>query len=252
MTYGGASPEAEIGLPRQSSNQATLVMNQAAKRIDDQDVCFEQTGGVLLKFRTGQRVFQQGDVSDWLYYIVDGTVAVEVYSESGKEAVIDILGPGCFFGENSLFDNLKRSATVTATGACEIARLDPNAMRQLIDSAPRLLGLFLTRILQRNSKFQITLADHFFHNSEQRLARILWTLARIPAGADSSVIPIALNQEMLAHIVGTTRSRINQFMNKFRKMGCIDYDGTITVFRSLATMIREAEPDDETRIASLD
>ena len=166
-------------------------------------------------------------------------------SEFGKEALISILGAGDFFGEGCLDKELLRNVTITATGDCEIARFDRAIVSRALVNDPEFAGSFLHFILNKNRKLQADLVDQLFNSSEKRLARTLLTLANSELGNQTNSITIPINQEMLANMVGTTRSRINQFMNKFRKLGYIDYNGQITVNNSLLNLILHDQPQHE-------
>ena len=203
-------------------------------------------GATVVKFADEQTIYAQGDPSDALFYIVSGAVKVTVISEYGKEAVVGILRAGDFFGEGCLDGPPSRNSTIVATADSEIVRIDRAvAARELHDDAA--FGeVFMSFLLQRNQKLQGDLLDQLFNSSEKRLARILLILANSEMGAQTTTIPMALSQETLATMVGTTRSRINQFMNKFRRLGYIDYNGKIEVRNSLVNLIldRPQQSDD--------
>jgi CRP/FNR family cyclic AMP-dependent transcriptional regulator len=194
-------------------------------------------GGIISKYVDIQTIYAQGDTADALFYIVSGAVKVTIFSEYGKEAVIGILGPGDFFGEGCLDGQLLRNSTIATTAASEIIRLDRSAVMTALKDDPEFAQCFMHFVLDRNQKLQADLIDQLFNSSEKRLARILLTLANTGLGTQSNTITMAINQEMLATMVGTTRSRINQFMNKFRKLGYIDYNGHIEVNNSLLNLI---------------
>jgi CRP-like cAMP-binding protein len=200
-------------------------------------------GGAVSNYSDRQPVYMQGDQADALFYIVRGTVKVTIFSEYGKEAVIALLGAGDFFGEGCVDGQLLRNSTISATSHCEIARFDRALVNRALNEDPRFAALFMHFILDRNQKLQADLIDQLFNSSEKRLARILLTLANSGLGTQSNVITMAINQEMLATMVGTTRSRINQFMNKFRKLGYIDYNGNIKVNNSLLNLILHEQPN---------
>ena len=199
-------------------------------------------GGVVSKYGDKQTIYAQGDAADALYYMVSGTVKVTIVSEYGKEAVIAILGPGDFFGEACLDGHLLRNSTITATSACQIARFDHAIVSSALTYDQDFARIFMHFVLERNQKLQADLIDQLFNSSEKRLARILLTLANVDLGTQSNTITMAVNQEMLATMVGTTRSRINQFMNKFRKLGYIEYNGNIKVNSSLLNLILHNSP----------
>jgi CRP/FNR family cyclic AMP-dependent transcriptional regulator len=194
-------------------------------------------GGVVSKYADKQTIYAQGDTADALFYIVSGAVKVTISSEYGKEAVIGILGPGDFFGEGCLDGQLLRNSTIATTAASEIVRLDRPIVMAALKDDPAFAQSFMHFILDRNQRLQADLIDQLFNSSEKRLARILLTLANTGLGTQSNTITMAINQEMLATMVGTTRSRINQFMNKFRKLGYINYNGHIEVNNSLLNLI---------------
>ena len=194
-------------------------------------------GGAVSKYNEKQTIYAQGDIADALFYIISGTVKVTILSEYGKEAVIGILGAGDFFGEGCLDGQLLRNSTIAATGPCEIVRFDHAVVVRAMREDQEFANVFMRFILERNQKLQADLIDQLFNSSEKRLARILLTLANAGLEPQSNTIAMAVNQEMLASMVGTTRSRINQFMNKFRKLGYIDYNGHIKVNTSLLSLI---------------
>jgi CRP-like cAMP-binding protein len=194
-------------------------------------------GGMVSKYADKQTVYAQGDTADALFYIVSGAVKVTIFSEYGKEAVIGILGAGDFFGEGCLDGQLMRNSTIAATSASEIVRLDRAVVVGALQDDQVFAQTFMHFVLERNQKLQADLIDQLFNSSEKRLARILLTLANTGLGPQSNTIALAINQEMLATMVGTTRSRINQFMNKFRRLGYIDYNGKIEVRNSLMNLV---------------
>jgi CRP/FNR family transcriptional regulator, cyclic AMP receptor protein len=194
-------------------------------------------GGSILKYGDKQVVYCQGDPADALFYIVSGMFKVTIHSEFGKEAVIAFLGPGDFFGEGCLDGQLLRGSTIATTSISEVARFDRTVIARVLRDDPAFANLFLRFLLDRNQKLQADLIDQLFNSSEKRLARILLMLANSAIGNQSNLITIPISQEMLANMVGTTRSRINQFMNKFRKLGYIDYNGQIKVNNALLNLI---------------
>jgi len=195
------------------------------------------TGVGVTKYASREIVFAQGDPADAVYYIVCGTVKVTVISEHGKEAVLGILRNGDFFGEESLEGPARRNATVTAAGVSEIARFDRDIVARALRDDPAFAKMLLSHLLNQNDKLREDLIDQLFNSSEKRLARILLTLANAGHGEQSSLISIPVTQETLANMVGTTRSRISQFMTKFRRLGYIEYNGHIRVHNSLLNII---------------
>jgi CRP-like cAMP-binding protein len=201
-------------------------------------------GASLAKCANGDVVFSQGDRADAIFYLVSGSLKVTVISEHGKEAVLAMLKPGDLFGEECLDGHRQRDSTVTATGPSEFARIDRDTVARALADDPAFARLFLNQVLSQNERLREDLIDQLFNSSERRLARILLTLAKSGMGDQSNVIAIPITQETLAHMVGTTRSRINQFMTKFRKLGYIEYNGQIRVHDTLLNVIL---PDDVTR-----
>jgi CRP-like cAMP-binding protein len=199
-------------------------------------------GGSISAYADKQAVYLQGDPADALFYIANGAVKITIHSEHGKEAVIGIRAAGDFFGEGCVDGRTLRGSTVAATGACEVARFERAAVVLALAEDSAFANLFMHFILNRNRELRADLINHLFNSSEKRLARILLTLASTGLGEQTKVIAMAVNQEMLASMVGTTRSRINQFMNKFRKLGYIDYNGRITVHRSLLNLVLHDHP----------
>ena len=187
-------------------------------------------------------IYTQGDPADAVFYIASGSVKITVVSEHGKEGVISFLGPGDFFGEEPL-DHPLRASTATTTSASGIVRLGKDTILRALAADAAFSRIFVKFLLDRNERLQADLVDHLFNSSEKRLARILLTLANGEAGEHSNVINIPVTQETLASMVGTTRSRINQFMTKFRKLGYIEYDSRITVHNSLLNIILESEAE---------
>lgn len=210
-----------------------------------------KNGGTLSKYPEREAVFAQGDPADALFYIVAGSVKATTNSEVGKEAVIAMFESRDFFGERCLRDDEQRAATVMTTSASEIARFDRDIAIRALSEDSKFASICVHFILERNYKLQASLIDRLFNSSEKRLARVLWTLAN-GSLAQANVIPASINQEMLASMVGTTRSRINQFMNKFRKLGYIDYNGKITINDSLMNQfLRGRQDDDQPEVGAL-
>jgi CRP/FNR family cyclic AMP-dependent transcriptional regulator len=172
-----------------------------------------------------QIIFSQGDASDAVFYLEAGRVELTVVSQQGKEAVVAILEPGAFFGEACLTGQTVRTATSTAHDACTLIRIEKTAMIQVLHENPVFSALFLAYLLSRNVRIEEDLVDHLFNSSEKRLARVLLLLAHFgKEGTPQAIIP-QLSQHMLAKMIGTTRSRVSFFMNKFRKLGFIEYNG---------------------------
>ena len=200
-------------------------------------------GKKILEFRNGEVVFAQGDPADTIFYIQKGRVKVVVISEQGKEAVVGIVGPGQFFGEGCMNGHSLRIATTTAMEGCLVTTITKAAMLAALHSEPKFSELFMAYLLTRNSRIEEDLIDQLFNSSEKRLARLLLLLANF--GKEGSPQPISPNisQETLAEMIGTTRSRVSFFMNKFRKLGFISYNGKIEVNSSLLTAVLYDKPE---------
>jgi CRP-like cAMP-binding protein len=200
------------------------------------------SGKQVLEFHKDQHVFEQGDVAGTVFYIQNGRVKLTVLSEQGKEAVVAILEPGQFFGEGCMNGHPLRIATTTAMENCVITSITKAAMIAALHDEPKFSELFIAYLLTRNSRIEEDLIDQLFNSSERRLARILLLLANF--GKEGSPQPISPNisQETLAEMIGTTRSRVSHFMNKFRKLGLIDYNGHIEVHNSLLNAVLHEKP----------
>src|SRR6202453_2816733 len=200
-------------------------------------------GKKILRFEKNQRVFEQGDVADAVFYIQDGSVKLTVLSEQGKEAVVGILEPGQFFGEGCLNGHKLRISTTTAMESCVITEITKAAMIPAIHEEPKFSELFMAYLLTRNSRVEEDLIDQLFNSSERRLARLLLLLANFgKEGSPQSISP-NVSQETLAEMIGTTRSRVSHFMNKFRKLGLISYNGHIEVHSSLMDAVLRDKPE---------
>ena len=184
-----------------------------------------------------QKVFSQGEAGEAIFYIQKGKVKLTVVSKQGKEAVIAILGAGDFFGEGCLAGQPLRMSTVTTISDCSIVRIDKADTVRVLHDEPAFSEMFLHYLLSRNIRIEEDLVDHLFNSSEKRLARVLLLLANFgKEGKPETVIP-KISQETLAEIIGTTRSRVSFFMNRFRKMGFISYNGHLEVHSSLLNVV---------------
>ena len=199
-------------------------------------------GKTILEFQKNQPIFQQGDVADAVFYIQKGRVKLTVLSEQGKEAVVAILEPGQFFGEGCMNGHKLRISTTTAMEHCVVTAITKSAMVAAIHDQPKFSELFMAYLLTRNSRIEEDLIDQLFNSSERRLARLLLLLANF--GKEGSPQPISPNisQATLAEMIGTTRSRVSHFMNKFRKLGLISYNGHIEVHSSLLSAVLHEKP----------
>jgi CRP/FNR family transcriptional regulator, cyclic AMP receptor protein len=187
-------------------------------------------------------IFSQGEAADSIFYINQGKVKLTVLSEQRKEAVVAILDSGNFCGEGCLAAQPRRMATAAAMTECLITRLDKAAMIRALHDEPEFSEKFMSHLLARNVRVEADLVDQLFNSSEKRLARLLLILANF--GNDGKPKPVLgkISQEMLAEMIGTTRSRVSFFMNKFRKLGLIDYNGHIEVHSSLLNVVLHDDP----------
>lgn len=199
-------------------------------------------GKSVIKYRKDQIVFSQGEVADAVFYIQQGQVKLTVVSEQGKEAVVAILGPGHFFGEGCLNGHPLRLATTRTLGECVITRLEKATMIATIHKEPHFSELFMAYLLTRNSRIEEDLIDQLFNSSEKRLARLLLLLANFGKEGRPEPIVGKFSQETLAEMIGTTRARVSFFMNKFRKLGFIEYNGKPEVHNSLLDMVLRETP----------
>jgi CRP-like cAMP-binding protein len=193
-------------------------------------------GKHVISVRKGKKIFSQGDRADSIYFVQTGRVKVSVVSSAGKEAVLAMLGPHHFFGEGALFDQSFRLSTATAVEPATLFQVERRAMLRALHDHAEFSGKFMALLLARNIDLEEDLCDQLFNHSERRLARVLLKLARL---REYELVPDTtrptLSHETLAEMVGTTRSRITHFMNKFRKMGLIDYNDHLIVRTELLT-----------------
>jgi CRP-like cAMP-binding protein len=196
-------------------------------------------GKTVVKQRAKDRIFDQGDPADEIYYVQSGKVKLTVVSRQGKEAVIAILSPGEFFGEGCLVaGQTVRMATATALTDCTLMRMSKSETMRVLRDEPRFSEMFVAHLLSRNIKIEEDLVDQLFNSSEKRLARVLLLLANFGKEGEPKLVIPSISQETLAEIVGTTRSRVNFFMNRFRKLGFVDYSGgSLEVHSSLLTVV---------------
>jgi CRP/FNR family cyclic AMP-dependent transcriptional regulator len=199
-------------------------------------------GRTISQYRKNQIVFSQGDLADSVFYIHDGKVKVTVISEQGKEAVVAVLGSDEFCGEGCLTGQPRRVATATAMTECKIMRLEKAAMIQVLHDEPAFSEMFVSHLLTRTLRVEADLVDQLFNSSEKRLARALLLLANFGKEGKPETIIAKISQETLAEMIGTTRSRVSQFMNKFRKLGFIKYNGTMEVHSSLLSVVLHDQP----------
>jgi CRP/FNR family transcriptional regulator, cyclic AMP receptor protein len=199
-------------------------------------------GKAVLKFAKNKVVYSQGDVADTVFYVQKGRIKVLVVSKQGKEAVVGIMEPGQFFGEGCLNGHPLRISTTMAMEDCLITSITKGAMLTALKSEPKFSELFMTYLLSRNSRIEEDLIDQLFNSSEKRLARLLLLLANFAKEGTPQPIVADVSQETLAEMIGTTRSRVSFFMNKFRKLGFISYNGKIEVHSSLLNVVLYDKP----------
>jgi CRP/FNR family transcriptional regulator, cyclic AMP receptor protein len=194
-------------------------------------------GKTIATFRNKGRIFRQGDEADAIFYIQNGRVKLTVVSKHGKEAVIALLTEGHFFGEGCLAGQLVRMATAVAMSSCSVMRLEKAEVVRLLREEPLFSEMFVSHLLSRNIRIEEDLVDQLFNSSEKRLARVLLILANFGKEGQPAEVVAKVSQETLAEIIGTTRSRVSFFMNRFRKLGFIGYNGGLQVHSSLLNVI---------------
>jgi CRP/FNR family cyclic AMP-dependent transcriptional regulator len=199
-------------------------------------------GRTLGKYRKDQRVFSQGDTADSIFYIQKGKIKVTVISEQGKEAVVAILGNDEFCGEGCLSGQPVRIATATAMMECDIMRIEKVALARALHEEPMFSELFVAHLLARTIRVEADLVDQLFNSSEKRLARALLLLANFGKEGKPEPIITKISQETLAEMIGTTRARVSFFMNKFRKLGFVSYNGKMEVHSSLLSVVLYDQP----------
>lgn len=199
-------------------------------------------GKTISVYRKDQIVFSQGEVADAVFYIQKGGVKIVVVSDQGKEAVVGILEPGQFFGEGCMNGHSLRISTSRATEESLITAITKPAMIAALHDEPKFSELFVAYLLTRNSRIEEDLIDQLFNSSEKRLARLLLLLAKFGKEGSPTAISPNISQETLAEMIGTTRSRVSFFLNKFRKLGFISYNGKIEVHASLLDAVLHDKP----------
>jgi CRP/FNR family cyclic AMP-dependent transcriptional regulator len=207
----------------------TALLNRVAK------------GRTVLKHRAADTIFMQGQAADSVYFLLQGKVRLAVATPEGKEAIVATLGPGEFFGEGCLGGQAARMATAISEGATRLISVEKAVMLHMLHEESGFAALFVTHLVTRIVRYEADFIDQMFNSSEKRLARMLLLLSHFGRESQSETMVAGVNQEHLAQMVGTTRSRINRFMNRFRKRGYIDYsnEGGLTVHRGLLSVLRE-------------
>ena len=201
-----------------------------------------KTGQSVSTYRTKQVVFVQGDLADAVFYVERGQIKLTVVSEQGRSAIVAVLGRGDFFGEGCLAGQPMRMATASAVTDASVVRVERRAMIGLLHARSPFSERFMAHLLARNVRIEEDLVDQLFNSTEKRLARVLLLLARFgKEGATEPMVP-KISQEVLAEMVGTTRPRINEFMNKFRKLGFIQYNGGLHIHSSLLNVLLHDKP----------
>jgi CRP-like cAMP-binding protein len=213
---------------------------------DAQSFLSKVSGGrTQSNYQEDEVVYRQGDPANSVFYIQTGKAKVIVLSELGKEAVVAVVGPGDFFGEGCLARQIRRLATVVALTNCTVMQIPKAEIIAVIRKEPAFAELFISHLLARNSRIEEDLVDQLFNSSEKRLARTLLLLANFGKEGDPEPVLAKISQATLAEIIGTTRGRVSYFMNKFRRLGLIDYNGHIEVHHSLLNMVLHERPQIE-------
>jgi CRP-like cAMP-binding protein len=214
------------------------------KSVFDPEVFLAKADGgrTVSAYLKDKLVFVQGDPADAVFYIQKGKVKISVLSEQGKEAVVAVLGPNQFCGEGCLAGQPLRMATASAMTACEIMRIDKPTMIEVLKNEPLFSEAFVAHLLKRTIRVEEDLVDQLFNSSEKRLARALLLLANFGKEGRPEPIIAKVSQETLADMIGTTRARVSHFMNKFRKLGFIDYNGQLQVHSSLLSVVLHETP----------
>jgi CRP/FNR family transcriptional regulator, cyclic AMP receptor protein len=199
-------------------------------------------GRSVSNYRKNQKVFSQGDPADGVFFIQVGKVKVCVVSEEGREAVVALHGTGDFFGEGCLNGHPLRMATVVTMTESVLLRLEKAAIVRVLHDEPKFSEMFMSYLLTRNSRVEEDLIDQLFNSSEKRLARVLLLMANFGKEGKPEPVIAKISQETLAEMVGTTRSRVSFFMNKFRKLGFVEYNGNLEVHNSLLNVVLHDSP----------
>ncbi|MDO8877878.1 MAG: Crp/Fnr family transcriptional regulator [Pseudolabrys sp.] len=205
-------------------------------------------GRSVVTFAANQDIYRQGDPADSVFYIQTGKLKVTVTSEQGKEAIVAFLKGDEFFGEGCANGETHRSSTATALTECTITRITRSEIHRMIRANPDFAEFFISRLLDRSSHIQEDLVNQLFNSSEKRLARALLLLANFGEEGEPEPLLAKITQEELAELVGTTRSRVSFFMNKFRRMGLIEYSDRIEVRPSLLKMVLQERPEIESKV----
>jgi CRP/FNR family transcriptional regulator, cyclic AMP receptor protein len=236
----------DVGTPISPSSlewEDSVVAKKANSAFDPNVFLAEADGGrKILNYRKGQIVFSQGDPANAVFFIQSGRVKLTVISKQGKEAVVAFLGAGDFIGEGCLGGRMRRMSTASAMTECVITGVDRSTMIKMLREEPKFSELFTSHVLARAIRVEEDLVDQLFNSSEKRLARTLCLLANFGKEDKPEPILAKVTQETLAEMVGTTRSRVSHFMNKFRQLGLIEYNGELRIHPSLLDVVLNDQP----------
>jgi CRP/FNR family transcriptional regulator, cyclic AMP receptor protein len=226
-------------MARQNNQPLGRTGNKKSQPVDWEALLASIPGGqTVMEYGANRKIFRQGEPANSVFYLRQGKVKLAVTSKQGKEAIVAILDAGEFFGEGCLAGQQLRVSTATAMTDCTLARIEKPLMGRMLHEQHDVSELFVTHLLSRNIRYEEDLVDQLFNSSEKRLARILLLLAHFGKEARAETVLPRINQENLAQMVGTTRSRVSHFMNKFRKLGFVDYNGSgLTVHSGLLTVV---------------
>jgi CRP/FNR family cyclic AMP-dependent transcriptional regulator len=225
------------------SKQNAHTQSTSAARFDP--MAFLETaakGRIISTHQKKQIIFSQGDDADSVFYIKAGKIKVTVVSKQGKEAVVAILGADEFLGEGCLLGQPRRLATASAMTECVTMSVEKSEIQRVLQDEPAFSKMFVSHILARNARVEEDLVDQLFNSTEKRLARVLLLLANFGKEGQPQPIVAKISQETLAEMIGTTRSRVSHFMNKFRQLGFIDYNGHLEVHSSLLSVVLQEQP----------
>lgn len=234
------TPRSPVSAALHSERNATSPSAAAKKRNGFDPHAFLATigeGRKSVRFQRNQRIFAQGDIANAVFYIQSGKVILTVVSKTGKEATIGILGEGDFFGESSLAGQSLRMGSATAMTDCATLRIEKKAMMEALHREYEFSDLFVAYLLSRNIRYEEDLVDQLFNSSEKRLARILLLLAHFGKEGIPETVGPKISQEMLAEMIGTTRSRVSFFMSRFRRLGFIHHNGGLQVHSPLLNVV---------------
>ena len=237
--YFGREADPSLGPRPMKKNQKTFDLEEFLATAAE--------GRTIATYRKDDVVFSEGDRCDGVFYIRSGDCKISVISEKGKEGVVALHKRGDFFGEGCLTGQPVRLATATAMNELEVTRFDTATMHRVLREEPEFSELFMSHLLARNARVEADLADQLFNSSEKRLARLLLLMANFGKDGKPEPVIAKISQETLAEMIGTTRSRVNTFMNKFRKLGFIEYNGDLKVHNSLLNVILHDAPQRQRR-----